>query len=266
MRRTVIALCFAACLHANTITYSISTGGIGETGYSDYVPMFASRGTHIDYSSSLVAPAFDPKLGTLDGISFTIQFLGSVQWDIISQPPIGFTDWGVRATADYLGVIDDFQYSPILAPSSFCTTGQQFPNDPPAGTCSPISSTFGTRFIANGNIGSGSSSMTNGDKWAPHTFTGSPTNDLKQFLGLGTVQIPFSLSVDSYPLFPAGILGDPISASAFASLAWTYNYSAAPVMIESLEITPTPEPGSALAVLICMAAMVFAIPRRTTKC
>ncbi len=230
MKRALIVLCFAAYLHADTITYGVSSSGQTSTGPSVLHP----TGALLDYSGAFSVPGFDQSLGSLDSVAFDFFMTGSTVWKVLSNSNYaGYSDWFVDETVSFLGASDHYWDSTILGSGGNCLDG-----------CTNMWATLGIHYQVHGVLDddlteSGSPQYS---AYGPHHFSGQSTASLQQFIGNGNILLPLSVSANSYPEYIGGaVLGGLVSGNVSSSLSLTYNYTPRQ-QISLSEITPAPEP------------------------
>ncbi len=246
--RLLIAFVFAACLHANTISYYLPS--TGQTSMAQGTGAIA----YLSTSSVLSVPGFDSSLGTLDSITFDIGLNGYTQWQVLSNSAYaGYSDWRIDETVSFLGVYDRFRDGTIYGTGGNCFGGE----------CSTMVGYFGAHYNVHGVLSEaliiGPTYSTGGQ----HTYTGQVGYTMQQFVGGSPILLPFAVSAVNSPEFVGGaVLGTLLNGGISASVTWNYNYTAGSPSVNSLaNVTVTPEPRFT-ALLFALAGVGLYLGRR----
>ncbi len=221
---------FAFPLQASIISYTSTA--------SDTSP---AVGNAVTFSGLLAMQQFDPSLGTLDSIMFSLYHTGYLWQNVTSS--VGYQDYIVSGSLSFLGVTEpiwtDEMYAPITG--TYRTNVSYFNGihmDTMKGTITPESDTF--------------------QRWGGlgyTTFAMHPS-DLSMFFGTGTILLPVESNLVARFTGGSTLLTEQ-SAGWWADLQ--YNYTA-PIQIS--EITPTPEPQT--AVLLLIGCFLIALTARSS--
>ncbi len=219
-RLAILAL-LALPLPASTISYTSTV--------SDTSPAI---GNAVTFSGLLTMQQFDPSLGTLDSIMFSLYHTGYLWQDVVSSG--GYKDYIVSGSLSFFGVTEpiwtDEMYTPVTG--TYRTNVSYFNGvhmDAMKGTIMAQSDTF--------------------QRWASGqgymTFATHPS-DLGMFFGTGAILLPVESNLVAR--FTGGSTLLPEQTAGW-SIDYQYNYTA-PIQIS--EITTAPEPRT----LILLAAVL----------
>lgn len=220
--------------------------------YSSMLTMPGSAvNNHIDLSGVFTIPEFDASLGTLNSINWYMNIFGGTTWTVLSRTysnPYG--DYSAVMDTAFLGTVAHFAYGPIFGGAgSIC--GIEGGNLIEATPCPDASGSLGAHASLTGTIGPSTASMS-GDEYATYTINGPIPFTADMFVGNSEITLPIAMSLGGHWTCCANF-GEMKTGRVSAGLAWTYDYTAAPL------VTETPEPRYAGLILLAglMGAAVY---------
>ncbi len=228
------------CKHFTKIAFALATlplqGSVISyiSTASDTSP---ANGNAVTFSGMLGIQQFDPSLGTLNSVSFSLYHTGFLWQDVTSNG--GYKDYIVSGSLSFLGVTEPIWTDEMYYPCADCPyrTNVSYYNgvhmDAMRGTVTDGLDTF-QRWA------SGQGYMT----FATHQ------GDLNMFIGTGSILLPVESNL------VARFVGASSTLLSEQTIGWqgsyAYNYTPS-VQISEIAITPEPNYGVILAVgLVCL--------------
>lgn len=208
-------------------------------------------GRHVDFDMTLNLPRFDPTLGSLDSISFTVDLTGKLYWDIQSQTySYSFLDFGVWGDLSFLGLEVTTRDGPVFGHD----------NNGACGTAdSPQCSKAWSWYNGSGGYAFNGEIRKDGSIFHQHSgmndFSGAlPALDM--FVGTDQLLLPIGYSVDSFFEDLPGVKVGNLAGlhQGKASVYLDYHYT-------PVQVVANPEPRF-LIVLAFGALVIFVLQRR----
>lgn len=232
----------------------VTVAGIGRADLISYLvtanASAEANGNQFSFASSLEIPAFDPLLGTLNSIDFSLLPDGRIIWDVASiSNNSNFKPWYLVGGTTFMDMESPASTRELLGP------GVCIPNDgAPCGQTYQSTSYLGAYLTMKGTLTEDQQSFT-GWNQGPYSL-GTRPGGFSDFMGPAPIQLPVSTEV--IVDHSSWVVATPRSLQNINwNLAWKYNYTPAPA------VSAVPEPRWSAVLLVAGLVIASARKRRS---